>query len=145
MVKKLLQNHSSNIQPGIQRIVWLYKRWQPLYTIINRTVTPKVEFIKGIPTDLDEDDFFDVRLTKLLILDDLFFESGKDTRITDLFTAGSHHRYLSVISIIHNLFGTKAPTQRRNCHYMVLFNNPIDKQSVMTLARQMYPGQNDIL
>jgi len=58
MVKKLLQNHSSKIQPGIQRIVWLYKRWQPLYTIINRTVIPKVEFIKGIPIDLDENDFF---------------------------------------------------------------------------------------
>jgi hypothetical protein len=27
----------------------------------------------------------------------------------------------------------------------VLFNNPVDKQSVMTLARQMYPGQSNIL
>jgi hypothetical protein len=50
-----------------------------------------------------------------------------------------------VISINQNLFGGKDPTQRRNCHYLALFNNPVDNQSVMTLARQMYPGQSDKL
>ncbi|XP_060588538.1 uncharacterized protein LOC132743954 [Ruditapes philippinarum] len=145
MVKKLLENHNSKIQPSIQRIVWLYKRWQPLYTTIQSFVLPRIEFIKGIPSDLDDDEFFNPRINNLLILDDLFSESGKDKRITDLFTEGSHHRSLSVISINQNLFGNKDPTQRRNCHYLVLFNNPVDKQSMMTLARQMYPGQSDIL
>ncbi|WAR05457.1 YMD3-like protein, partial [Mya arenaria] len=144
MVKELLQNHSTNIQPNVQRIVWLYKRWQPLYSIIKETVLPRVEFVQGIPTDLEDDDFFDSRINNLLILDDLFSEAGRDKRVTDLFTEGSHHRSLSVISINQNLFGNKDPTQRRNCHYLVLFNNPVDKQSVMTLARQMYPGQSDI-
>jgi hypothetical protein len=37
------------------------------------------------------------------------------------------------------------PTKERNCNYVVLFNNPVDKQSVMTLARQMYAGQNYLL
>ena len=66
-------------------------------------------------------------------------QSGKDRHITDLFTEGSHHRVLSIISINQNLYASKDPTQRRNCHYLVLFNNPVDKQSIMTLARQMYP------
>jgi hypothetical protein len=42
-----------------QRIVWLYKRWQPLYYVIRKTVFPRVEFPRGIPMDLDSDDFFD--------------------------------------------------------------------------------------
>ncbi|WAR21874.1 hypothetical protein MAR_015848 [Mya arenaria] len=126
-------------------IKWLYKRWQPLYSSIQSSVVPNVEFIQGVPSDLEDDDFFDPRINILLVLDDLFSEAGKDKRITDLFTEGSHHRSLSVISINQNLFGNKDPTQRRNCHYMVLFNNPVDKQSIMTLARQMYPGQSDIL
>lgn len=50
---------------------------------------------------------------------------------------------LSVISINQNLFGNNDPTQRRNCHYLVLFNNPVDRQSVMTVARQMYPGHTE--
>ena len=66
--------------------------------------------------------------------------ASKDTSITELFTEGSHHRNLSVISINQNLYYSKDPTQRRNCHYLTLFNNPIDKLPVMTLARQMYPG-----
>ncbi|WAR05103.1 LOW QUALITY PROTEIN: hypothetical protein MAR_020472 [Mya arenaria] len=142
-VKTLLQHHNTWMKPSVQRIVWLYKRWQPLYSIIQRIVLPRVEFVQGIPADLEDDDFFDPRINNLLILDDLFSEAGKDKRITDLFTEGSNHRSLSVISKYQNLFGNKDPTQRRNCHYLVLFNNPVDRQSVMTLARQMYPGQTE--
>ena len=143
-VKDLLQHHGTRIQPTIQRIVWLYKRWQPLYTIIESTVKPRVEFIQGIPSDLDDDDFFDYRVNNLLVLDDLFAEAGKDKRITGLFTEGSHHRSLSVIAITQNLYGTKDPTQRRNSHYLVIFKTSIDAQAIMTLARQMYPGCSDV-
>ena len=114
-----------------------------MYNLIHRIVSPRVEFIQGIPSNLEDDDYFDLRINNLLILDDLFSEAGKDKRVTDLFTEGSHHRSLSVISISHNLFASKDPTQSRNCHYLILFNNPVDRQSVMTLARQMYPGQSE--
>ena len=140
LVKQILSNDV--IIPKPQRIVWLYKRWQPLYDVIKSNVRPHVEFIQGIPLGLENDDFFDTRLNNLLILDDLASVAGKDSRITDLFTEGSHHRNLSVISINQNMFSNKDPTQRRNCHYMVLFNNPVDKQQVHTLARQMYPGKS---
>jgi hypothetical protein len=123
--------------------VWLYKRRQPLYNVIQTTVSPKVEFVQGIPSDLDDDDYFDAKTNNMVVLDDLYSESGKDKRLTDLFTEGSHHRSLSVISINQNLFGNKDPTQRRNCHYMILFDNPVDRQPLVTLARQMYPGNTD--
>ena len=139
-MKDLLGHLSSRVIPTIDRIMWLYRRWQPIYAVIHRTVTPRVEFHQGIPLDLEDDEFFDSKLNNLLILDDLHSTSGKDRRITDLFTEGSHHRSLSIISINQNLYASKDPTQRRNCHYLVLFNNPVDKQSIMTLARQMYPG-----
>ena len=45
-----------------------------------------------------------------------------------------------MIAINQNLYFNKDPTQRRNCHYLVMFNNPVDQQQVMTLAQQMYPG-----
>jgi hypothetical protein len=35
----------------------------------------------------------------------------------------------------------KDPTQRRNCHYLGLFKNPIDRQPIAMLGRQMYPGR----
>jgi hypothetical protein len=40
----------------------------------------------------------------LIILDELMAQSGKDKRISDLFTKGSHHRNLSFIYIVQNIF-----------------------------------------
>ena len=142
-VKDILLHHNTRIQPQIQRIVWLYKRWQPMYTIIKSTVMPKVEFIQGIPQELDDDDYFGPRQNNLLILDDMMSTAGKDKRITDLFTEGSHHRSLSIISINQNLYATKDPTQRRNCQYMILYDNPVDKSMTFALARQMFPNNTD--
>ena len=136
-VKDLL--HSCLISPQPQRIIWLYKRWQPLYDVMKDTVYPSVEFIQGIPIDLDQDSFINPNVRNLVILDDLMTSASKDPRINDLFTEGSHHRNLSIIAINQNLYFNKDPTQRRNCHYLVIFNNPVDQQQVMTLSRQMYP------
>ncbi|VDI57436.1 Hypothetical predicted protein [Mytilus galloprovincialis] len=79
----------------------------------------------------------------MILLDDLMSTSAKDSRINDLFTEGSHHRNLSVVVLNQNLYFGKDPTQRQNCHYLVLFNNPIDRQPIMTLGRQMYPSRGD--
>lgn len=116
-----------------------------MYDVIKDTVLPTVEFIQRIPIDLEEDSFLNPQKRNILILDDLMSSASKDSRINELFTEGSHHRNLSVIAINQNLFYNKDPTQRRNCQYLVLFKNPIDKQQVMTLARQMYPGNSQQL
>ncbi|CAC5379718.1 unnamed protein product [Mytilus coruscus] len=127
-----------------ERIVWLYKRWQSLYGEIQKTVVPRVEFFGGIAVDLESDNFFDPSIRNMIILDDLMSTSAKDSRINDLFTEGIHHRNLSVVVLNQNMYFGKDPTQRRNCHYLVLLNNPIDRQPVMTLGRQMYPTRSDL-
>lgn len=104
---------------------------------------PRVEFIRGIPFDLERDDFFDPNIRNMILLDDLMSTSDKDSRINDLFTEGCHHRNLSVVVFNQNLYFGKDPTQRRNCHYLILFNNPIDRQPIVTLGRQMYPSRGD--
>jgi hypothetical protein len=92
--------------------------------------------------DIDSDDFFDSRIRNVLILDDLMSTAAKDQRINDLFTEGSHHWNLTVIALNQDMYIGKDPTERRNCHYLVLFKNPIDRQSIATLRRQMYPGRS---
>ena len=63
----------------------------------------------------------------------------------NLFTRGSHHRNLSVIYIVQNIFhlGKGSRSISLNSHYLVLFKNPRDKLQILTLAKQMYPGQTD--
>ena len=77
----------------------------------------------------------------MIVLDDLMATAAKDPRITYLFSEGSHHKNLSVVVLNQDLYYSKDPTQRRNCQYQVLFKNPVDKQQIITLGRQMYPGK----
>ena len=81
------------------------------------------------------------------MFDDQMIDAGKDKRIVNLFTRGSHHRNLSVIYIVQNLFhqGKGSRSISLNSHYLVLFKNPRDKWQILTLAKQMHPGQTDFV
>jgi len=61
--------------------------------------------------------------------------------VTDLFTKGSHHRYISVIYIVQNLFnkGKEHRTISLNSHYIVVFKSPRDSSQIIHLAKQAYP------
>jgi hypothetical protein len=136
-VKSLLENAQKTISPAPQRIIWCYGQWQQSYFDMLKTV-PKIEFNKGIPDDIDNTDYLDVSQRNLIVLDDLMAQSGKDKRISDLFTKGSHHRNLSIIYIVQNIFhqGKEMRNISLNAHYIVLFKSPRDKQQISMLARR---------
>ena len=113
-----------------------------MYKLIKETV-PNIDFIQGIPETLEDDAFFDVKKTNVLILDDVMSLASKDQMITELFTEGSHHRNLTVINLTQNVFppGRLAVTQRRNTHYMVLFKSPMSQDQIRNLAGFMFLGK----
>ena len=55
-VQSLLQQASETIYPSPERIVWCYSQWQPAYTEM-LVAMPHIEFIKWIPTALEQDFF----------------------------------------------------------------------------------------
>ena len=65
-------------------------------------------------------------------------QSSKDKRTADIFSKGSHHRNLSIIYIVPNIFhqGKEMRNNSLNAHYIVLFKSPRDM-----LARQINPGK----
>ena len=130
--------------PSPERIVWCYSQWQPAYTEM-LVAMPHIEFVKGIPTALEQDSYFDVNKRNLIVFDDQMIDASKDKRIVNLFTRGSHHRNLSVIYIVQNLFhqGKGSRSISLNSHYLVLFKNPRDKSQILTLAKQVNPRQTD--
>ena len=141
--KKLLL--SSLIQPSPERIIWCYGQWQPLYDNIRKRI-PRIEFVNGIPDHLNDQHYIDVSKRNVLVFDDLMTEAKCDHRIADLFTKGSHHRNISVVYLTQNLFpqGKACRDIILNTPYMVLFNNPIDRQQVATLARRIYPSTSAV-
>ena len=106
---------------------------------------PGIEFVKGIPNELDEDWFFDDKMNNLIIIDDQMTETSNDKRILNLFTKGSHHRNLSVIFLLQNVYfqGKIMRTLSLNAAYLVLFKNSRDKLQMVTLGKQMYPGKTN--
>ena len=106
---------------------------------------PNIEFLRGIPHNLDDDAFFNVSKNNVIICDDLMSVAAHDPKMADLFTEGSHHRNLSVINLTQNLFppGKNAATQRRNTQYMIIFKSPMSQDQIRTLGTFMYPGRLD--
>ena len=95
-VQNLLEHANQVIQPPPQCVVWSYSQCQPAYDRMLKTV-PGIEFVKGIPHDLDEDWYFDPKINNLMVIDDQMTETSNDKRILNLFTNGSHHLNLSVV------------------------------------------------
>ena len=142
-IAQLLQLSNTMINPAPFRIMYFYKRWQPLYDEIMKHM-PDIEFTQGIPYNIKDDNYFDTKFPTLFILDDQMRDSAKSSDICELFTEGSHHRNLSVICLVQNMFyqGKESRTMSLNTQYLVLFKSPRDKQQISILARQMYPNRS---
>ncbi len=142
-VKRLLAEKERLIQPTPKRIVWCYTHWQPLYDQIWE-IEPNIEFLQGLPINLDAG-FFDKDTTNLMIVDDMMTDITKDNRLNHLYTRGSHHENLSVICLLQNLYYKNTQTMRRNSHYLILFDMPMDKTQIRTMSHQMFPSHPNYL
>jgi hypothetical protein len=138
-VKKLVRNVDSLIYPVPQEIIWCYCEWQTGYVELMNV--PKLRLVEGLP-NIDELKA-SIEIPKLLILDDLMaqMDGKKNNGLVDLFTRGSHHWSCSTIHVVQNAFYGNIRTARINSHYIVLMRNPSDKLQASTLAKQLYPGQ----
>ena len=101
---------------------------------------PDIHFVEGVPSDLES--IINPSKRNLVVIDDLMKELSNDSGITSLFTKGCHHRNLSVIFILQNIFhwDNELRDMSLNCHYLVLFKSPRDSSQINHLARQMFPG-----
>ena len=69
-----------------------------------------------------------------MVIDEQMENAAGDKRIVNLFPRGSHHRNLSVICILQNLFhqGKNSRSISLKSYYLVLFKNPRDKLQILT-------------
>ena len=127
------------ITPNPQKILWIYSEWQGAYDLI-KFLREDVKFIKGFQEGLYEE--IDPKYRNLMVLDDQMHSAGDNKTLGKLFTEGSHHRNLTIIYIVQNLFdkGKFHRTASLNSKYMVIFKNPRDKSQITSLGRQMFPG-----
>lgn len=139
-LKKLIKFRNQMFKCKFDRIVYCYGTWQPAFNNMY-----DVEFISGIPENIDNinSDKNDSHL--LLILDDLMDVVSKSEAVQTLFSRGSHHNNVTLIYVNQNIYfhGPKSRTISLNAQYIIIFKNKRDKNQINHLGSQM--GVNRIL
>ena len=131
--KELVEN---NVEPDVQNVFWFYTEWQSGYD----DMPANVHMVPGMPSSLDK--FLDMYSgPKIMVFDDLMAECVGSNLMADAFTKKRHHRDVSVILILQNLFcqGKVMRTVQLNTQYFVLFANARDKSQFFHFARQVEP------
>lgn len=127
---RLLENQRQMFNVDFDRVVWCYSETAAKPNIDG------IEYNQGLPIDTDNSR----NDTILYILDDLM-RDAYNSKTSDIFTKGSHHRNISVILVVQNIFhkGNHARDISLNAKYLVVFKNPRDRQQFNFLARQIQP------
>ena len=125
-----ITSHNSHVT-----VAWHYGVFQDMYRKPIENPAVRVRYMSGFPEGADACD--------VLVLDDLQSTAGNDSRLSDLFTRYSHHKNLTVIFVVQNLF-LQSKSMRNvalNSHYLLLLSSRRDRNQISRLASQLYPGE----
>lgn len=133
-LKRLIHFRDIMFSKSFARILYCYGTWQPLFNDMYN-----VEFISGLPENLENINSDTRESHMLLILDDLMVDVSKSDSIQTLFSRGSHHNNVTVIYVNQNFYiqGPKSRTISLNAQYLVIFKNKRDRKQISYLGSQM--------
>ena len=146
-VLQLIENRDRIFTRQFDYIYYFYSTYTKTIEIIEKEYSDIIKTVKGLPEDIDEYIENDKNLYGLHVFDDLMSEVSNSTSITELTSRKCQHNSISWIVILQNLFfngGKSRITIQRCAHYMVLFNNPLDKSVIQHLANRIMPKQQKI-
>ena len=131
-VKKLIQHRHKMFLPAPQSVHYAYSIWQQTFEDME-----DVKFHRGLPTR-DQ-----LEANSILVLDDVMEEAGSSVDMMRLFTIDCHHKCITAIFLVQNLFHKSKylRTISLNVGYIIIFGTKRDQMQIETLARQMFPGQ----
>ena len=134
-VMRLLKNMDQMLSEKVKKIYYFYNNWQKIFDQVSND---NIEFRQGLPS---EEDFKQNYTSEhsIVVIDDLQISALSSIFIANLFSRESHHRNISVVLILQNLFhqGKYCRDISLNSHYFILFKNPRDTQQIKLLGRQI--------
>lgn len=136
IVFRLIKHRETLINHSMEKVVYCLPPAQKIEVPDFIQNDRKVIFHTGIPNF----EKFSSGKPCLIILDDLMSETNSE--IMGLFTRQSHHKNISVIFLVQNIFfgGNKFfRTISLNSHYIILTKNPRDMNQISSLAVQLNP------
>jgi hypothetical protein len=142
LIRRILKNWKKTILiPGYEKkeldVLWIYGQFQELYK--QKIENCVVNYSEYLP----EESELRNQNVKVIIIDDLMFELGKNDRMSNLFTRGSHHFDLSVIFIVQNFFhqSKQMRTISLNSQYIIILKNFRDQNQIEYLGKQLFKNK----
>ena len=126
---QILENLHKNIDTRIQKVVFIYGVYQEVFeNYPNIYFTDNLDYMELKPT-----------VPTIIVLDDVMSAVNNSKKLEELFTRGVHHRKVSVILTLQNLFyhGSVMKTLRDNSMYIILTRHIQDVSKLDTFARQL--------
>lgn len=145
-VLNLLKHSNRLLSCEFDYIYWFYGERNKDVIFLEKEYENKIKTIKGLPQDIENYIEFEGQRRGLHIYDDLMGEISTSTMISDLTSKKCQHNCVSWILIMQNMFhnGKQRISILRNAHYLVLFNNPLDKSVVQYMANRVMPQNQKV-
>jgi hypothetical protein len=140
-VFSLLKHSDYVLDTPVYKILYCYSIFQPLFEEISQQI-PNIEFHEGIPGIEFLKEFTRGKNHCVVVLDDLQSEMSQSKVSEKLFTELSHHMFLSVYILGHQLHrpGKYQRSMTINTQYFVFFASMMSNNSISILARQIFGG-----
>ena len=139
---RLLKNKDSMFKPDPPpgNILYCYMSEQDSLNEAERTI-PNFYLHRGLPTAEQIDS---LGPNPIVVLDDMMDQVMASRDSATWFSRDVHHKGYTLLLIVQNLYeqGRSARTIALNCNYLILFKHVRDKTQLVTLGKQMHPGQS---
>src|SRR5882757_11115449 len=136
--KLLLKNWKKliNINTNKLKVLWCFSETKSIFK--NDFNNVLVQFMQGIPSLQNIDEL----KPDIIVIDDLMDDLNQE--IKNLFTKVSHHRNISVVLIVQNLFNQNKQmrTISLNSHYIILMKGIRNIQQIEYLGRNIFPSKH---
>ena len=137
-LKQILEHQL--IQPSPSRVIYVFSEHAPNLTDLKH-LYPPIEYLQGMKRFLGILPTMEADERSLVVLDDQMSKAGKLEETSHLFSKGCHHRNITLVYIVKNVFdkGMVDRTVSLNSHNMLLLKNPLNEGQIGTAAQQLFP------
>lgn len=143
LLKRLIDHSGVLYETKPQRVIFIYKHWQPVYQTIE-SENDKVSFINHIPEECELLEMVKGSSHSMLICDDMQSELNANSFALSLFTRLSHHYNISTILMQQsnstpNKFNSSI---NKNSHYTILMRSSRDGNTLRSIGGQLNDYKN---
>lgn len=146
LTRQILLNSNEVYDQKVNKILYCYTAHQPLFDTLENELE-NITFFKGLPSEHFLEEFTSDSSHTVCVLDDMQHAIMGSSEMEQLFTVSSHHKNISVIMLLQNLFaqGKHARSIALQAHYLIAMKSLRDKTQLSCLSRQIYPGKSGLI